>query len=981
MMRFQFRPLVFVVSLAVLAAPPTAAVAFPKIVRPFAIEPGSFHITASSYQAGAHADLTTAFDFEQTASGEEATFSDVKTTVVNLPPGFLGSATAVPTCTDAQLSYRQAGGLGTLCPPESQVGVIHFDLGEPGRPAAVHYTGPVYSMQSNTGVAATLGFSVGGLTQILPVSVRPGDTGLTVTSPSIEDLGEPNDIVLTVWGVPASAVHNPERGRIVAELSGFEPYVANPGGEEAHTAVKPFLTNPTSCTGHGEVATMRADSWDEQENWSEAGTEISPITGCGRVPFSPSFTAQPTTTAAESPSGLDATVSVPQTWEDPETLSTSDLEGARVVLPEGMTINPSAGAGLGSCAPEQFARETAFSLPGEGCPPEAKIGSVEIETPLLGEKLEGAVYVATPYDNPFGGLLALYVVARDYERGVVVKVAGRVDLDPRTGRLVTTFQETPQAPFNRFVLKFRPGATAPLVTPPVCGSYAARAELAPWSDPFEASAAVGIPFQITQGVAGSACPAGGVPPFAPQTVAYPIHENAGAFSPLFLRISRGDGEQEITGFATTLPPGLTGDLSGIPFCGEGEIAAARAQSGQQAEEHSACPAASQIGHTIAEAGVGTVLAQAPGRLYLGGPFAGAPFSVVSVTSAKVGPFDLGTVVVHLPLHVDPHTAAVSIPAGPADQIPHIIKGVVIHLRTIRVYIDREGFTLNPTSCAPASIGITVIGGGGNPDDPAGYDPVTVSNPLQLADCGSLRFQPSFKAAATGKTSRADGASLDVRLTFPNVPQGTEADVKEVKVELPKQLPSRLTTLQKACLASVFEADPASCPAASIVGYARAVTPILPVPLTGPAYFVSHGGEAFPSLVVVLQGYGVSVELVGTTFISKAGITSSTFRTVPDEPVGTFELYLPQGQFSALTANGNLCTVKGGLHMPTEFVSQSNAVIHQSTPIAVTGCAKARSAKKPRRSRKASRDRRGRRASRRRHARRATNDHAEYRRNG
>jgi hypothetical protein len=452
-----------------------------------------------------------------------------------------------------------------------------------------------------------------------------------------------------------------------------------------------------------------------------------------------------------------------------------------------------------------------------------------------------------------------------------------------------------------------------------------------------------------------------------------VHENAGAYSPLYLRISRNDGEQEITGFATSLPPGLTGNLSGIPFCGESEIAAARAQTGLQAEEHPACPAASEIGQTIAEAGVGTVLAQTPGKLFLGGPFEGAPFSVVSITSAKVGPFDLGTVVVHLPLRVDPHTAAVSIPAGEADQIPHIIKGVVIHLRSIRVYIDREHFTLNPTSCASASIGITVIGGGADPANPADEDPVTALDPLQVANCASLRFQPSFKVSTTGKTSKAGGASLDVKLSFPSVPPGFEANIAKVKVELPKQLPSRLTTLQKACLASVFEADPARCPAASIVGYAKALTPVLPVPLMGPAYFVSHGGEAFPSLIIVLQGYGVSVELVGTTFISKSGVTSSTFKTVPDEPVGTFELYLPQGNYSALTANANLCTVKGGLQMPTEFISQTNAVIHQDTQITVTGCPKPKPTKKTKHKKKSKK------ASKAGRARRASNDRTGHRR--
>ena len=240
----------------------------------------------------------------------------------------------------------------------------------------------------------------------------------------------------------------------------------------------------------------------------------------------------------------------------------------------------------------------------------------------------------------------------------------------------------------------------------------------------------------------------------------------------------------------------------------------------------------------------------------------------------------------------------------------------------------------------------------------------VSSPFQVADCEALPFEPQFSASTQGKTSKANGASLHVKLTPPHEgPQSTtpgnasgtgstsgsasgsstaqaeESNIARVKVELPVQLPSRLTTLQKACTSAQFDSNPAGCPTASIVAYAKAVTPILPVPLEGPAYFVSHGNEAFPQLILVLQGYGITIDLVGDTFISKSGITSSTFAHVPDAPVSSFELTLPQGKYSALTANANLCTVKGGLKMPTEFVAQNGAVIHQNTPIGVSGCPK------------------------------------------
>jgi hypothetical protein len=480
-----------------------------------------------------------------------------------------------------------------------------------------------------------------------------------------------------------------------------------------------------------------------------------------------------------------------------------------------------------------------------------------------------------------------------------------------------------------------------LVSPPTCGAYTAQAYLTPWSAPL-APQLVQSTFQIENGIGGGACPSGGVPPFKPALTAGTLNNSAGAYSPMDIDITRNDGEQEITGFASQLPAGLTANLSGVPFCSEADIAHARELTGAQEEADPACPVASEIGHTLVGAGVGSVLAYTPGKVYMAGPFEGAPFSIASITSAKVGPFDLGTVVVHLPLFINPETAAVSIPAGAANQIPHIIKGIIVHVRDIRVYIDRPNFMINPTSCDPLTFYATVIGGGADPTNPADNDPVTTNDSFQAANCQTLKFEPKFSVSTSGKTSKADGASLTAKLTYPNVGghsilTGGQTNIARVKVDLPKQLPSRLTTLQKACTAAQFNTNPAGCPAASVIGTARAITPILPVALEGPAYFVSHGGEAFPDLEIVLQGYGVKIVLTGNTFISKTGITSSTFKTVPDAPVGSFELTLPEGKYSALAANGNLCTSK--LAMPTEFVAQNGDVIHESTPISVTGCAK------------------------------------------
>jgi hypothetical protein len=949
--------------------------AFPDSEHPFAIEPGSFHFTVSSLQAGAHSDWTTSFTFEHTKNREKETYNDLKTTILNLPAGFTGSSIAVPTCTDAELSNDE-------CPPESQVGVVEYDeTADDAIPDT--FISPVYSLQSNAGVAATLGFDFGAgvATQILTVSVRPEDEGLTVTSYSIEDEGEPKKATFTAWGVPGSPEHQAQRGLEVEKLHvGGEEItkIIHPGGEVVHDAVRPFLSNPTRCSGEPLEVSVSADSWEEPfvgepERWPHASTQVGPITGCERDPFSPSFEALPTTTSAESPSGLDASLVVPQTYEDPESLASSELQDTKVTLPEGMTINPSAGAGLGSCAPAQYAEETASSPLGVGCPPESKIGSIEIETPLLAEKLDGSVYVATPYDNPFGSLLALYVVAKDPERGLLLRVAGKIEPNPETGRLTSTFQHTPQQPFGRFTLKFRPGATAPLVSPPACGSYDAQAELAPYANPLAAQLVSSSPFTISQGVREGPCPAGGVPPFAPRIVSGTQNNAAGTYSPFYLRLIREDGEQELTRFNTLLPPGLTGNLTGLPFCPEADIEAARKATGREELEHPSCPAASEVGHTVVEAGVGTVLAQTPGRVYFAGPYHGAPYSLVSVTSATVGPFDLGTVVIRLALSINPVTAQVEVSGAESDPIPHIIDGIVVHVRDIRVYMDRPDFTINPTSCEPLAIQETITGTGADPANPADQVPVNVDERFQAADCASLAFEPKVAVSTAAKTSRADGASLSFKLSFPEDPFGKYANAKIVKVQLPKQLPSRLTTLQKACTRAQFDTDPAGCPAASVVGHVKATTPILPVPLEGPAYFVSNGSEAFPNLIFLLQGYGVTFESIGDTFISKAGITSSTFKAIPDVPLTSVEVTLPEGPDSALVADGDLCastttktthkrvevkhhghpvhrhghllyktetvtkTEPSPITMPGEFTAQNGLVVTRDTPVTVTGC--------------------------------------------
>jgi uncharacterized repeat protein (TIGR01451 family) len=945
----------------------------------FGIAPGGSATALSSDQAGAHPDITTSLAFD-TVDRKGSLAGNPKDLVTEEPSGFAGDLVDTPMCPPVKLSAAE-------CAVGTQVGVATLTALFLNESAPRVESVPVYNLAPNPGEAAKFGFRVLGNFNIQgDVAVRPGDYGLRVSFHNTNDSGSALDkVTLTVWGVPAAPVHDTWR---------WKPEIDRPSshfGISSEIAPAPYFTNPTSCGGQLE-AKIDVNSWEQLGTFTETGMPFGPIVGCDRLAMPASFTAEPTTENADSPSGLDVNLGVKQTYENAEGLATSTLNKAVVTLPDGITVNPSAGAGLAACTLAQYSEEALEVSPSRGCPNNSKLGTVTIETPSLKEKGEGSVYLAEPAPNgepgknPFDSLLALYVVARFPERGVLVKVAGRVSADARTGRLVTYFEAQPDlgagqpglaglppVPFSKFAFRFHQGTTSPLVTPSLCGSYAASAALSPWSEP----AVVVVPplqaFAITHAFDGGACTSG-VPPFAPQVIAGTLSNAAGSYSPMNIRVVRGDGEQEITRFSALLPPGLTANLSHVPFCSDAAIQLAREKTGAQEEAQPSCPSSSEIGHTLVGAGVGSVLAQAHGKLYMAGPYNGAPFSIAAITSAKVGPFDLGTVVVREALRIDPVTARVTVDATASDPIPHIIKGIVIHVRDIRVYVDRHNFILNPTSCAPLSITDTITGAGADPANPADQAPVTVTSPFQAAECQSLAFKPTFKVSTSGKTSRSNGASLSVNLSYPNAPQGTQANIRSVKVDLPKQLPSRLTTLQKACTAAQFNTNPAGCPVASLIGHARAITPILPVPLEGPAYFVSHGGEAFPSLIIVLQGYGVTLDLVGSTFISKQGITSSTFKTVPDAPVGSFELTLPQGKYSALAANGNLCSVTntvtvkkkvtvrvkghkktvtrkvkesvaGSLTMPTAFVAQNGAVIHQSTPISVTGCGKAAKAKK------------------------------------
>jgi hypothetical protein len=537
--------------------------------------------------------------------------------------------------------------------------------------------------------------------------------------------------------------------------------------------------------------------------------------------------------------------------------------------------------------------------------------------------------------------------------GINVKARGYVEANPATGQLTTVVDENPQVPISEVKIHLNGGPRAPLDNPTVCGPAVTTADLTPWSAPgitpeglSMAGTPDATPFSFYT-VEPEGCPA--VWPFNPGFLTGTVTPQAGQFSAFTLNLSRQDREQFVKGIQIHTPPGLLGMLSSVQLCGEPE-----ADDGH-------CPESSKIGTTRVASGAGSHPFEIEGTVYLTGPHDGAPFGLSVVTPAVAGPFNLGLVIVRARIDVDPNNSTLTVTTDQTGPyaLPQILDGVPLRLKRITVNIDRPSFMFNPTNCNSQQI-TAVLSGSENAK-------ATVSSPFAVGGCKSLAFKPQFAVTTSGKTSRAKGASLDAKLSYPAGSVGSEANIARVKVDLPKQLPSRLTTLQKACTAATFASNPANCPAASIVGIVKASTPLLPVGLSGPVYFVSHGGEAFPSLIVVLQGDGVRVDLTGSTFISKAGITSSTFKTVPDVPVNSFELYLPEGPYSALAANGNLCgltttvtsrhrvvekahgrtvhktvttrtTKPASLVMPSEFVAQNGAVLKQNTKVQVTGCA-------------------------------------------
>ncbi len=898
-------------------------------------------ITTSTAQAGAHPNVTTDLTFN--LRGVKEASGRPKDIEVELPPGLIGNPRAIPQCTMGGVAADtctsdMAIGVATVRGP----GIPGYSIGQYEEARGVSL---IYNVKPYAGEPAAFGFGVSTVPVRIDTSVRSdGDYALRVSSPDISDaIGIFHSSVL-IWGVPQD-YNGPGADATTERVAGRIHSFGGPGSGER----VPFLANPTSCESPLSANAV-SDSWENPgEFFASPTVELPASIGCQLLAFEPSLSVAPDTAQAGAPAGYHIHMHIPQN-EEPEGLATSEMKSAVVTLPPGTVISPSAGNGLVGCPatdPEGFNRGSgklsplgedssdpeATALGEDGryhpapghCPAASIIGTATVRTRLLETPLEGHVFLRQPAcggagqeacteaDAINGRLYGLYLEVAG--SGVVVKLEGSASVNPNTGQLTTAFPENPQVPFEDLELMFDGGPRAPLANPRMCGAVASTADLTPWSAPFTPDASLSSPFEI------AGCPA---PQFQPALVAGTTNNQAAAYSPFSLTLSRGDSDQQLSRIQVKTPPGLLGMLSTVALCPEPQ-----AQAG-------ACGQQSLVGHTTVGVGPGSEPLYVTGQVFLTGPYGGSPFGLSIVVPAVAGPFNLGTVVVRARISIDPTTSALTITSEP---LPQILDGIPLSVKVVNVTVDRSNFMFNPTDCAPLQIEGTLGSAEGMT--------AQRSSRFQAANCAKLRFNPKFTVSTSGHTSRTSGASLVAKVAYPTGVQGSEANIASFKVDLPKQLPARLTTLQKACLSATFERDPANCPSSSVVGVVKASTPVLPVALTGPVYFVSHGGAAFPDLVIVLQGDGVRVDLTANTSIRDA-ITSSTFKSIPDVPISTFEVTLPEGRYSALgtgfipaKAKGSLCATK--LAIPTAITAQNRAVIKQSTKIEVTGCPTAKKA--------------------------------------
>lgn len=883
-------------------------------------------------QVGAHPyAITTAIGLE----GSE----ELQNLELELPPGLIENPSAVSKCSQAAFNTPRTSPYeeslsGESCPQLSQIGVLAVRrAGEGTRSFGL------FNLEAPPGYPAQIGASPYGVPLVFTQRLRDaaGEYGVTLQLQNLSPALAPEALSMRIWGNPWGLSHNFQRGACLNEAEpafGWAKCPVPPGAPHAPFA---YLTLPAACgaplafrataSAWGDATPASATAQSTDEEGRPAGLE-----GCAALPFKAIAALQITNPRASSPSGLDFSLTPAEEALTNYRLPVpSQPRSAFVTLPQGMTLNPSVAAGLGVCTAAGYAAESASSPPGQGCPEDSKIGSFSVESPLFDDPIEGAVYLAQPGANPFGSLLALYLVAKSPQRGVLVKVAGRLSADPATGRLSADFEDLPQLPYADLRVHLREGQRAPLATPAACGGFSTRIELAPWSNPSQ-SVTSESPFQIANGIGpGEACPTG-TPPFDPKASGGSLNGAAAQYSAFYLHLTRTDAEQEITRYSATLPEGLTGRLAGVAVCPDAAIAAAKSMSGAEEEEHPSCPANSRVGRTLAGYGLGSALAYAPGVMYLAGPYGGQPLSLVAIDSAHVGPFDLGTVAIRSAFSVDPHTGRLAIDSAASDPIPHIIDGVPLHLRDIRVYIDRPEFTRNPTSCDAASFASVLGGSGARFGDSADDTSAAVANLFQVSGCKALGFEPKLVLRLRGKRRRGGYPSL--RATYR--PREGDADVRRAALTLPHTEFLAQNHIRDVCTTARFEAE--SCPATSVYGHAVAYTPLLDEPLRGPVYLRSSE-HPLPDLVAELHSGAIRIVLEGRVDSVGEGRIRAIFEQLPDAPLTRFVLTMQGGRRGLLVNSADLCAA--GAHAHARLLAHSNkgAV---GRPVLRASCPKPRS---------------------------------------
>jgi len=883
--------------------------------------------TGAAYtQAGGHPfTASTSIQFNRTTDVEGNAIPDesVRRIEVEMPPGFVGNPRATPTrCTDAELTGGPPFSIGE-CPISSQVGIVHLEV-EDFFPLT---TVPVYNMVPAADEPAHLGIRYATTDIHISPSVRSdGDYGITATLNDVSNAIPLVGTMLTLWGVPADPRHDTQRGFCIL----------TPDPEDVcHTdaPLSAFWTLPTTCTQPdvGLKTRLHAESWLGSTADASFVSHLPPglpnpgppqgPTGCDQVPFNPTFDLQTTTSAADSPTGLETDIVIPQGGlSTPNGIASSTLRDVTVTLPQGMSVNPSSANGLAACSPAEIGllgnsfpepNPIRFDRQPASCPDGSKLGTVSIDTPLLEDPLTGSIYLAQQGSNPFGSLLAIYIVAEGH--GVTIKLPGRISTDPQTGAVTAQFSDNPQLPFERLHARFFPGDRAALTLPERCGSYAATARFIPWSG----GPAVERTSQIQVGPGpGGKCPAGN---FNPQLNAGTVNPIAGRFSPFLLDISRDDGTQRVGSFQATLPEGLLAKLAGVPYCPEAALGTVPTGEGSGAGQVSkpSCPASSQVGTVTVGAGSGTSpLFVRTGKVYLTGPYKGAPLSLAVVVPALAGPFDLGNVVVRTALRVDPESAQVT---AATDPLPTILQGLPLDLRNLRVDIDRSNFVLNPTSCDPMQVTSTIVGTGGAVAKP--------SDRFQVTSCERLGFKPRLSLRLRGGTRRGQHPKLIAKLTT----RKNQANIGRLSVALPHSEFLAQEHIRTVCTRVQFAAD--ACPKGSIYGYAVAHTPLLDKPLRGPVYLRANGGaRPLPDLVLALHGQ-IDIDVAG--FIDSVhGGLRTRFQRVPDAPISSVVLRMSGGKKSLLINSTNLCR---SAHRATTKIEGHNGATHATRPPLRTNC--------------------------------------------